>query len=453
MINTLYLPELREMLSQESKAELEEFCSALLPARTAEFMEGLTSQESWAVLRHAESAARSEIFCYLDPDLQIEIIESENRGEIALLIAELPPDDRVDLLKAVDAGIVSELLPLLPAEERRDIIRLRAYPEETAGAEMTTEAAKLFESLTVADALDEIRRQSEELETIYYLYIVDKEDHLRGIVSAKQLITSMGKKDVTLGDLMESDVVSVNVADDREEVAKKVARYNLLAIPVVDDQNRMLGIITHDDVVDVLRDEAIEDAQLSVAINPLEEDYLRIGLVRLAWKRGVWLGILFFAAILTAFALRYYEDPLNEWTWLMLFLPLIISCGGNTGNQSATLIITSMTAGHISQSDTRRVLLRELAVGLMLGGFLALCGLLIAWTVSPDDINTYRAILVVPLTLLLIVVSGAMVGSTLPLLFQRLGFDPALMSNPFVAGIIDIAGIVIYMNVAMALLG
>ncbi len=453
MINTLYLPELREMLSQESKAELEEFCSALLPARTAEFMEGLTSQESWAVLRHAESGARTEIFCYLDPDLQIEIIESENRGEIALLIAELPPDDRVDLLKAVDAGIVSELLPLLPADERRDIIRLRAYPEETAGAEMTTEAAKLFESPTVDDALDEIRRQSEELETIYYLYIVDKEDHLRGIVSAKQLITSMGKKDVTLGDLMESDVVSVNVADDREEVAKKVARYNLLAIPVVDDQNRMLGIITHDDVVDVLRDEAIEDAQLSVAINPLEEDYLRIGLVRLAWKRGVWLGILFFAALLTAFALGHYEVLLLKWPWLMLFLPLIISCGGNTGNQSATLIITSMTAGHLSQADTRRVLLRELAVGLMLGGFLALCGLLIAWTVSPDDINTFRAILVVPLTLLLIVVSGAMVGSTLPLLFQRLGFDPALMSNPFVAGIIDIAGIVIYMNVAMALLG
>ena len=175
------------MLSQESKAELEEFCSALLPARTAEFMEGLTPQESWAVLRHAESAARAEIFRYLDPDLQIEIIESENRGEIALLIAELPPDDRVDHLKAVDAEIVSELLPLLPADERRDIMRLRAYPEETAGAEMTTEAAKLFESLTVAEALDEIRSQSEELETIYYLYIVDAEDHLRGIVSAKQL--------------------------------------------------------------------------------------------------------------------------------------------------------------------------------------------------------------------------------------------------------------------------
>ena len=441
------------MLSQESQAELKEFCSALHPARTAEFMEGLTSQESWAVLRHAEPAARAEIFRYLDPDIQIEIIESENRGEIALLIAELPRDDRVDHLKAVEAGIVSELLPLLPADERRDIIRLRAYPEETAGAEMTTEAAKLFESLTVDDALDELRRQSEELETIYYLYIVDAEDHLRGIVSARQLIAAMGKKEVTLGDLMEADVVSVNVDDDQEEVAKKVARYNLLAIPVVDDENRMLGIITHDDVVDVLRDEAIEDAQLSVAVNPLEEDYLRIGLVRLAWKRGVWLAILFFAALLTAYALSHYEPQLLKWSWLMLFLPLIISCGGNTGNQSATLIITSLTAGHISQADTRRVLLRELAVGLMLGGFLALCGLVIAWTVAPSEINTARAILVVPLTLLLIVVSGAMLGSTLPLLFHRLGFDPALMSNPFVAGIIDIAGIVIYLNVAMALLG
>lgn len=440
------------MLSQESKAELEEFCSALHPARTAEFMEGLTPQESWAVLRHAELAVRTEIFRYLDSNLQIEIIESENRGEIALLIAELPPDDRVDHLKAVDAEIVSELLPLLPAAERRDIMRLRAYPEETAGAEMTTEAAKLFESLTVSEALDEIRRQSEELETIYYLYIVDAEDHLRGIVSAKQLIASMGKTGVTLGDLMEADVVSVNVTDDQEEVAKKVARYNLLAIPVVDDENHMLGIITHDDVVDVLREEAIEDAQLSVGVNPLDEGYLRIGLMRLAWKRGVWLAILFFAAMLTAFALGIYEEDLKTWPWLMLFLPLIISCGGNTGNQSATLIITSLTAGHISQADVRKVLLRELAVGLMLGGFLALCGLFIAWTVAPNFINSPQAIMVVPLTLLLIVVSGALVGALLPLLFQRLGFDPALMSNPFVAGIIDIAGIVIYMNVAITLL-
>lgn len=444
MINTLFLPELREMLAENDTAELQEFCTALHPARTAEFMEGLNAEEAWAVLLHAEFPDRAEIFRYFDHDRQVEIIESQDRDEIAALVAELAPDDRVDTLADVENDIVADLLTRLPVDERRDIMRLSAYPEGTAGAVMTTEVAKLAETLTVRLALEELGRQAEELETIYYIYVVDETDHLRGLVSARQLVSAIGKPELQLGELMETELVTCDVLEDQEEVANKVARYDLLAIPVLDVENRMLGIITHDDVIDVMREEATEDAHRIAAVAPLEESYLKTHLLTLSWKRGLWLTILFFAAMLTAFALQAYEKGLEQWTWLVLFIPLVISSGGNTGSQSATLIITALSTGDIKLRDWWKVVWRELLMGLLLGGFLATIGFLVALWLTPTVITA----LVVPITLLLVVVCGTLSGSLLPLLFSRLGWDPALMSNPFVAGIIDILGILIYMNVA-----
>lgn len=448
MINTLFLPELREMLANNDGAELTEFCEALHhPARTAEFMEGLSADEAWQVLAHTELLNRAEIFGFFGHHKQVEIIESQPRQEVADLIAALPPDDRVDMLSDVDQEVVDELLPLVPADERRDILRLSAYPEGTAGAVMTTEVARLGEKLTVNNALSEIARQAEELETIYYIYVVDDCDHLRGVVSARQLLSKIGKPDVPLGELMETELVTVNVLDDQEEMANKVARFDLLAIPVVDDERRMLGIITHDDVIDVVQEEATEDAHLAAAVAPLDESYLKTHLLTLSWKRGIWLMILFVAALLTAVALRIYHERLALWAWLVPFIPLVISSGGNSGSQSATLIITALSRGHITLGDWARVVWRELLMGLILGSVLGLCGFVVAL----GFVSAGEA-LVIPVTLLLVVVSGTLCGSLLPLLFERLGLDPALMSNPFVAGIIDILGIVIYMNVALWLL-
>ncbi|MEO8496241.1 MAG: magnesium transporter [Planctomycetota bacterium] len=446
MINTLYLPELREMLAEQCESDLREFCTALHPARTAEFMEGLNPDEAWQVLKFAEPRTREEIFTFFPHEEQIELLQTQDRAEVAELIVELASDDRVDLLDEVDSKAVDEILPLLPADVRREIMRLRSYPEGSAGAVMTTEAAKLSESLTVREALDELSRQAEHLETIYYLYIVDEKDHLRGLVSARDLISAIGKPQTTLGELMERDLVSVDVLEDQEEVAHKVAHYDLLAIPVVDHEHRMLGIITHDDVIDFVREAATEDAHRSAAVEPLEASYLKTPILTLTWKRGIWLTILFGAAFLTAFALRSYEEGLAKWVWLAWFLPLIISTGGNTGNQAATLIITALSMGDVSLKDWVRVVVRELAMGLLLGGFLAILGFLAAWQsgLAPDA----TAALVIPITLLLIVLAGTMLGAMLPLLFARIGLDPALMSNPFVAGIIDILGIVVYMTVA-----
>ena len=450
MTNTLYLPELREMLAANDAAGLKEFCEALHPARTAEFMEGLDADESWKVLEHAEVPLRVEIFGFLDEEKQVEVLQRGGRAEMAEFIGQLPPDDRVDLLNEVSPEIVDELMPLVPAEERRDIQRLSSFPEDTAGAEMTTEFARFSADITVSRALEEIARQAEELETVYYMYVVDDEDHLHGLVSARDLVSAMGKPNTPIGDIMERDLVTVNVADDQEEVAQKVARYDLLAIPVVDDEHRMLGIITHDDVLDVMVEEASEDAYRVAAMAPLEETYLDTPIFTLTWKRGIWLTILFFGAVLTALALeRYiYDEEIQSAVWLMLFLPLVISTGGNTGNQSAALIITALSTGNIVLADWWRVVRRELAMGVLLGGFLGVCGYFCALWFAPSALTAA----VIPITVLLVVLCGTLLGSLLPLLFSRLGLDPAMMSNPFVAGLIDVLGIIIYMNVAMAFL-
>lgn len=444
MINTLYLPELREMLAENRTEEMAEFCTAVHAGVTAEFMEGLTPPEAWRVLQHAEPFRRCEIFGFFSEDKQLQILEREERQEIAQLIEVMSPDDRVDILEEMDQSIVDELLSLLSHEERRNVIRLREYPDSSAGSVMTTDVAKLEEHLTVSKALAELGHQAEELETIYYLYVVDENDHLRGVVSAKQLVRSIVQPDKTLEELMEEDVVKVDAFDDQESVAQIVARYDLLAIPVVDRQNRMLGIITHDDVIDVVMEEAQEDVQRIGAVNPLEETYLKTPLLTLGWKRGMWLIILFFAALLTAFALEHYEARIDQHVWLVMFIPLVISAGGNSGGQSSTLIISSMARGEIQLTDWVKVIRREIAMGLMLGSLLGLLGWVAGLFLAPQPI--YAAI--IPITIICVVICGTLSGSLLPLFFRRLGLDPALMSNPFVAGIVDILGIIIYMSVA-----
>ena len=437
------------MLADANRAELEEFCTTLNPGRTAEFMEGLTNSEAWAVLQYAIPERRAEIFSYFDEDRKVAMLQEHDTSEVAELVEEIPADDRVDLLQELSDDRVEEILPLLSIEDRRNIRHLKSYRDGTAGAIMTTEVAMLADHLTSRQAIEELAKQASCLETIYYLYVVDENKLLRGIVSTRQLVTSLSHPDLTLGEMMESDVVVANVDDDQEAVAEKVEKFNLLAIPVIDQSRQLVGIITHDDVIDVVREELTEDAHRIAAVAPLEDDYLRIGLWTLSWKRGLWLTILFFAALLTAFALRHYETDLERFAWLVWFIPLIISAGGNSGSQSATLVITAMTSGEVKFGDWPKVMWREIIVSLALGIFLAFIG----WTVAVVIAPTRIAALVIPLTLVSVIVCGCLFGASLPILFKRLGLDPAMMSNPFVAGIVDILGIVIYVNIARLILG
>ena len=448
-MNTLFLPELREMLADSNRAELEEFCDALNAGRTAEFMEGLTNDEAWEVLQYAPPPRRAEIFGYFDPARQVEMIAAQPAAQAAELVDHIAADDRVDLLQELEPRLVDPILAHLPVKDRRDIQRLTSFEDETAGALMTTEVAMLTENLTVTNALQELGKQSSELETIYYLYVVDENQLLRGIVSTRQLVSSIGRGSRTLGEMMETDIVTALVDEDQESVAEKVERFNLLAIPVVDSGRQLLGIITHDDVIDVVREELAEDAQRIAAIEPLEQDFLRVPLWTLSWKRGLWLTILFFAALLTAFALRHYEEELAVYAWLVAFIPLIISAGGNSGSQSATLVITAMTSGDVKFRDWPTVLRREIIVSLILGCFLATIGAVVAVLIAPS----VRDAMVIPLTLVSVILCGCLSGATLPIIFKRLGLDPAMMSSPFVAGIVDILGIVIYINIARMILG
>lgn len=453
MLNTLYLPELREMLATDAAQEMRDFCATLHPARTAEFMAGLDASEAWTIMQHADLETRVEVFSYFDEDKQYEILTTQEINQVAEMVAEIASDDRVDMLQNLEPEILANLLERLPSDERRDFLRLSQYPEGTAGAVMTTEVAKLSESLTINEALNEIGRQSDDYETIYYLYIVDENDNLRGLVSARQLLEGMRKPETPLSVIMETDLITVTAMEDQEDVANKVAKMDLLAIPVVDQQRKMLGIITHDDVIDVVREEATEDAHRIAAVDPLDETYLRTSIFTLSWKRGMWLGILFFFALLTAFALDQYDETIKRWAWLVPFIPLVISSGGNSGSQSATLIITALSRGHITLSDWARIVLRELAMGLLLGAGLGFMGWVTSMFFVPADLADNRlATMVVPLTLLFVTVAGTLTGSVLPLIFEKLGWDPAMMSNPFVAGIIDILGILIYVNIALLIL-
>lgn len=447
-MNTLFLPELREMLNENLTDELREFCTALHPARTAEFMEGLDNEETWRVLQHAQPQLQAEIFQYFDWDKQVELLATQEEKQVAVLVTQLPADDAVDLLQKVSEERVDEILALVPATDRRDIRRLQTFAEGTAGALMTTEAACLSEGLTVKQALDQLSRQAERLETIYYIYVTDDTNHLRGVVSTRLLVSAIGRPETKVADLMKNDLVTVNVKDDQEQVAQKVAFYNLLAIPVVDDHFHMLGIITHDDVIDVVREEATEDVQRIAAVEPLSDSYMRTPIATLSWKRGIWLTILFFAGLSTAFALKSYQIELEKYEWLVFFLPLIISSGGNSGSQSSTLIITALTTKDITNRDWFAILRREIIMGLILGGFMGTIGFGCAVAFAP----TVYASMVIPITVLCVVVCGTCMGSMLPLMFQRLGLDPALMSNPFVAGLSDILGILIYINVALLIL-
>ncbi len=455
-MNTLYLPELREMLAENDAAEMHEFCIALHPAQTADFMEGLDSSEAWAVLRHADAETRAAIFGYFDREKQVEIFESGDRAAIGRLIADLPPDDRVDILKVVPSQVVDELLPFIPALDRRDILRLRSYAEGTAGAMMTTSFAKIGEGLTVREALEEIGRQAEELETIYYIYIVDAQDHLRGLVSARQLVSAMGKPQTKIDDLMDRELVTVNVDDDQEKVAQEVARLDLHAMPVVDNERHMLGIITHDDVIDIVSAEASEDAYRMGAVEPMVENYLEARLRTIWWKRSVWLSWLFLAEMLTLSVLVRFEDSIKEIVALTFFVPLCIATGGMSGTQAATLITRAIALGHITLADWWRVIRHELAVGLALGCTLGAMGFVGGYMTpnieSLGGANPWLFALVIAQAVMSICVWGTLVGSMLPLAFCRLGFDPAYASSPFVATFVDVTGILILFTLAQAYL-
>ncbi|HLJ12032.1 MAG TPA: magnesium transporter [Planctomycetaceae bacterium] len=449
MFDPLLLPELREMLIENDDAAMREFCNVFHPGVVAENLEALSAADCWRVLSQADLHRRGEIFEFFRRPRQMALVATIDKPHVSALLEVMAPDDRVDLLKKMEQSQIESLLPLVAQAERDDIRKLLSYPEHSAGSIMTTEYASLREDMSVKDALAQLRLQAPNRETIYYVYVIDDARRLRGFVSLRKLI--LAPLETRVADIMDRDVISVRVEDDQEDVARKIARYDFIAMPVVDDQERLVGIVTHDDVLDVLQQEATEDVHRLGAVQPLTEQYLESDFFTLWYKRATWLSLLFVAELFTFTALAHFESEIAKIVALSLFVPLCISTGGNSGSQAATLITRAVALGQVRLRDWLRVIRHELAMGLALGITLGAIGFVRAW-LTPQSIlgeaNKWLLAAVISQSVAIICLWGTLVGSALPLIFKRVGVDPGVASSPFVATFVDVTGIVIYFSIA-----
>jgi magnesium transporter len=385
MSDPLFTPEARLLLEKNDVEAMATFCDTLHPATVAEALSAEFSVEDvWRFLNSTSIGHQAAIFAYFSPEWQVRLVEGTGRQHMARLIEQMSHDDRADLLRRLDPKVAEGLLRLVDEADRRDIATLVKYPENSAGALMTTDYAWLPANITVEVALDRLRLQAPDRETIYYVYVVDEQRRLLGVVSLRDLI--LAPRSMLLADLMETNMVTVRVTDDREKVAQDITRYDLLAVPVVDAEDRLVGIITYDDVIDVVVSEATEDVHRMGAVGPLAENYLEARFAVIWRKRAVWLACLFLAELFTFTALSYFEDAIAELVVLSLFVPLCISTGGNSGSQAATLITRAMALGQVTNRDWGRVLRHEVAMGLVLGLTLGCIGYVRA-SLTPHDVR------------------------------------------------------------------
>jgi magnesium transporter len=449
MYNPLILPELREMLATNDQQGLAEVMTELHPATIADFSEGLSPDETWQLFGSAPVERQAEVFAFMPFAKQVEMAGDIGRDRMSRLLEAMSPDDRVDLLKRLEPAVVESLMPLVAKAERQDIRTLLSFPEGSVGSVMTTEYASVPADVTVTDAIAMLRQQAPSRETIYYVYVLDEDRRLLGFVSLRDLI--LAKPNATVSEIMQRDVISLRAEEDQEEGAKELAKYDFLALPVVDDQHHLIGIITHDDVIDVMIEEATEDAQQMAGVVPIAENYLEAPFVTVWRKRAAWLSCLFVAELFTFTAMAYFEDEISAFIALGLFVPLCISTGGNSGSQAATLITRAMALGHVSPGVWWRALRRELLIGIALGLTLGAIGFVRA-ILTPESVlmglDRFRLALVISQAVASICLWGTLVGSMLPLVFKRLGFDPGYASSPFVATFVDVTGIVIYFSIA-----
>jgi len=421
-------------------------------------------RDAWLVLSKADRAdgfrilKRSdaeEFFLGLTAGDMAELLHALPEKERRVWVRLLAPDDAADLLQSAGAEDRDNLLACMDDPTRKEVTALMAYAEDEAGGLMNPRFARVRPDMTVDEAVSYLRRQAREnIETIYYVYVADEQQHLLGVVSFRELfIASSGKK---VRDVMATNLITVGEEVHQEEVSRLFSDEALMAIPVVDPEGRIKGIVTVDDIVDVVQEEATEDAQKFGGMEALEEPYLQIALSRMIKKRGGWLAALFLGEMLTASAMAFFQDEISRAVVLALFVPLIISSGGNSGSQASTLVIRAMALGEVRLRDWWRVVRRELAVGLALGAMLGVIGFIriVAWqAVSPIYGDHYmRVAETVLFSLIGVVMFGTIAGSVLPFVLRRVGFDPASASAPFVATLVDVTGLVIYFSVGSLML-
>jgi magnesium transporter len=455
-IAALLAPDILALLDDAPTAVAAE-TEELHAADLADIAELLPREKVAALLAALPAQRAADVLEYLDEELRSDVLEAMTARQAAALVSEMTPDDRADTLEEIEEERAEEILAAIPAEARRETERLLAYEPDTAGGLMTTEFVSVPATMTVEAALTSVRSiaRSGRREAMYQIYVTDEAGRLTGVLSLRELLAA--PEGAKVGDVAWTEVVTVAAQSDREEVSRAISNYDLVAVPVVDDDHHVLGVVTVDDVIDAIQEEQTEDVQKLGGMEALDEPYMTIGFWRMVKKRGGWLSFLFLSEMFTASAMGHYADDVQKVVALALFIPLVMSSGGNSGSQATSLIIRAMAIGEIRLRDWWRVALREIPTGIAMGVGLCLLGIarILLWqSLGIYDYDPHHDLiaLTVGLALIGIVTWGSLAGAMLPFVMKRLGFDPASASAPFVATLVDVTGLVIFFTVAQMLL-
>lgn len=416
---------------------------SLRPVDLADVLEQLEPTLCWRLLERLPK--RAEVFSYIEADEQVRLAREFPRATLAELVSEMPADERTDLFKRFDQNQRDILLPALAQAEREDIRKLSAYVEGTAGALMTSDYAALKQDMSVAQSLAHLRDEAPDAETIYQVYVIDDARCLLGVVSLRDLILADLNK--TIQDLMTSDVVSADVGDDQEDIAKKIARYDLLALPIIDEVGVLIGIVTYDDAMDVASEEVTEDIHKSAGVSTIIGNLKDASIGLLYRKRVFWLVLLVFGNLFSGAGIAHFEDIIAANIVLVFFLPLLVDSGGNAGSQSATLMVRALATGEVVMRDWLYLIGREALVALALG-----CTMAVAVSVLGYIRGDETVALVLALSMVSIVMIGCMIGMSLPFVLSKFNFDPASASAPLITSVCDATGVVIYLFIASRLL-
>ena len=442
------MEEIRKLLTTCQYTSLRQRVAEMNEADVAMLMEQLEEEEMLKMFRILPKDLAADVFSYLEVENQQTIITSLSEKDAAVIIDNLMADDAVDLLEEMPANIVKKLLANASPDTRRDINQLLRYPVDSAGSIMTVEYVDLKESLTVAEAIERIRKVGLDSETINICYVLDAQRKLLGTVALRYLLLS--EPDEIIGDIMHENVISINTLMDQEEAAAQFKKYDFTSMPVVDNENRLVGIITVDDIVDILEEEATEDIEKMAAIMPSDKPYMKTGIWETFKKRIPWLLLLMVSATFTGQIISHFEDALSTCAALIMFIPMLMDTGGNAGGQASVTVIRGLSLGEITYKDTLRIIWKEARVALLCGVTLAVANF--AKLMLFDRVG-FSVSLVVCLTLIVAILIAKLIGCTLPVLAKRIGFDPAVMASPFITTIVDALSLMVYFQFASGLLG
>ncbi len=443
------IEQIEELLESKDYAKLRCALTALEPADAAEIIDNVDEEKIPLVFRILPKELASETFVEMDGEHQMMLVSAFSDSELNRLVNDLFVDDTVDMLEEMPANVVKRVLSQATPEKRSIINQILAYPEDSAGSVMTTEFVELKAHMTGEEVFKRIRRTGVDKETIYTCYVTDESRHLIGVVTVKDFLTAVDES-VTVGELMETQIISVITTEDEETAAKRLSKYGLLALPVVDNENRLVGIVTYDDAMDIIESEDTEDIEIMAGITPTDKPYLRTGVFETWLKRVPWLMLLMVSATFTSMILNHYESALAAQTALISFIPMLMGTSGNAGSQVSVTVIRGLSLNEIELSDIFRILWKELRVSFLCG--ISLAAVNFGKMMLFDSLG-FATALTVSLTVLSIVVIAKLVGGVLPLLVKLIHFDPAVMASPFITTIVDAMSLIVYFAIASFILG